>query len=82
MNYSHLAKALGRRGGLKRAKNLSAKRKKQIASSGGLSRAESIKQAKRIETNFKYLQAIQELMPQVTVRSEKNTNEKLPGIYG
>ena len=61
MTVNKHAKALGKRGGEKRAKRLSSEQKKVIASLGGKARAESLQAAKRIEENFLYLETIQEL---------------------
>jgi|SRR5579885_146574 len=61
MNTRQYAKALGRRGGRARARNLSAEQRKKIASMGGKSRALSRHAARRIEENFKYLEAIEDL---------------------
>lgn len=61
MSIRQLAKQLGRRGGLKRAKKLSAERRKEIAASGGKARAEAHIIAKRIEENFRYLETMRQL---------------------
>lgn len=61
MNIRDIAKALGRLGGRARAKKLSAKRRKEIASMGGLSRALSHHAERRIEENFRYLETIESL---------------------
>ncbi len=61
MTASEMAKKLGRRGGLKRAQRLSKERKQEIARSGAKARIESLRLAKRIESNFRHLAAIQEL---------------------
>jgi hypothetical protein len=61
MTLSQFAKKLGRRGGLKRAEKLTPKRRQEIAASGARARAESIQNAKRIEENFRYLEAIREM---------------------
>lgn len=58
MSLRFYAKALGKRGGQMRARRLSADRRNKIATLGGKARAESIKIAKRIEENFRYLEAI------------------------
>lgn len=81
MKYSAIAKELGRRGGLKRAKNLSAARKKEIAQMGAKARAESILIAERIRSNFSHLAFIQALNPPPKVKSVSTCDEKLPGIY-
>ncbi|MBI4125223.1 MAG: hypothetical protein HY609_03085 [Deltaproteobacteria bacterium] len=61
MSFRKYAKILGQRGGKKRARNLSSQRRKAIASSGGRARAESLQAARRIEENFRYLEAIRQL---------------------
>lgn len=81
MKYSSIAKELGRRGGLKRAKNLSAVRKKEIAQMGAKARAESILISERIRSNFAHLAFIQALNPSPPVESVSTCDEKLPGIY-
>lgn len=81
MDYQNIAKVLGRRGGLKRAQNLSASEKTRIARMGAQARVASIKAASSVETNFKYLEAIQQLRPPPKVTSVKSTNRKLPSIH-
>lgn len=76
-----MAKELGRRGGLKRAKNLSKERKKEIAQMGARARVESILIAERIRSNFSHLAFIQALNPSPRVESVSTCDEKLPGIY-
>lgn len=63
MNYQDIAKILGRRGGLKRAQNLSSNEKIRIARMGAKARVASLKAATRVEINFKYLEAIWQLNP-------------------
>lgn len=82
MSIRDFAKALGRRGGFKRAQRLSPRQRKEIASAGGLARLESFKLAKRIEENFLYLEAIQAMVPSPKVQSLKTPRNKLPDIYG
>ena len=81
MNVSSLARALGRRGGLARAKNLSDGQKKEIAAKGGRIKALSAKAAQRLEANFKYLKAIQELQKSPKPKSISRVDHPLPGIY-
>lgn len=58
----HLAaRELGRRGGLARARRLSPQRRKIIAISGAKARLLSLRATKRIEENFRYLEAVQVL---------------------
>jgi len=61
MRLHQLAQALGRLGGLARAKTLSASRRKEIASQGGRSKALSRVAARRILDNFAYLEAVEAL---------------------
>ncbi len=82
MTITHFAKALGRRGGLERARRLSAEKKKEIASLGGRTRSESNATIKKIEENFRYLETIRQMTPLPKVRSSRSTRKKLPGIYG
>lgn len=82
MSIRDFAKTLGRRGGLKRAQRLSPTKRKEIASTGGLARSESFKLAKRIEENFLYLEAIQEMAPPPKVQFLKTPRNKLPDIHG
>ncbi len=81
MNTRQLAKALGRRGGLARAKSLSAEQRKKIASLGGQVKALSAKAAQRIEKNFKYLKAVQGLRKLPRSKSVSRVSQPLPGIY-
>ena len=53
-----MARRLGQRGGLARARRLSAERRREIASLGGEARLRSILAAKRIADNFRYLTAV------------------------
>ena len=77
-----MAKALGRRGGLSRARRLSSRRLADIARAGARARGESLRLARAIRTNFDYVKAIRELHPPPPVRSESRCGGKLPGIYG
>ncbi len=63
MTLGQFAKKLGRMGGLKRAEKLAPKRRKEIAASGGKARSESLRLTRRIEENFRYLEAIREMAP-------------------
>lgn len=77
-----MAKILGHLGGKARAKRLSPQERKQIASLGGKSRAQSILAAKRIRENFNYLSAIRELNTRAhKVKRLKTSHGRLPGIY-
>jgi hypothetical protein len=61
MELSSIARALGRRGGLARARKLSAGRRKEIASQGGRSKALSRHASRRIRENFEYLERVNAL---------------------
>ena len=77
-----MAKALGRRGCLKRAQRLSTARRKQIAALGGNARARSMKAARRLEDNFRYAAAMEAL--RAAGRSplrHHHDDGRLPGIY-
>lgn len=61
MRIRQSARALGRLGGLARARNLALKRRKEIASLGGRAKALSRVAARRIQANFNYLEAVERL---------------------
>jgi hypothetical protein len=61
MNTRQAAKALGRRGGRARARNLSSQQRKKIASMGGRAKELSRHAERRIEDNFRFLKAIEAL---------------------
>jgi hypothetical protein len=82
MQIPEMARALGSRGGLSRARRLSSERRADIAREGASARGESLRLARAILTNFDYVQAIRELHPPRPVRSEAKCGGKLPGIYG
>jgi hypothetical protein len=81
MDIAEIAKALGRRGGLSRARRLSKQRLEDIARTGATARGESLRLARAIRTNFEYVRAMHELHPPAVVRSETNCRRRLPGIY-
>jgi hypothetical protein len=76
------AAALGRRGGLARARRLSADERRRVASLGGIARRRSLEAARRIEINLRYAEAIRELrgISPAVVRVA-STKSRLPGIY-
>jgi hypothetical protein len=77
-----MARRLGQRGGIARARRLSAERRREIASQGGEARRRSILAAQRIAANFRYLTAVLALQggpPEVT--RMKTFRGRLPGIY-
>lgn len=79
---SHMAQALGRRGGLARARRLTVADRTRIASMGGAARRESLRAARRIADNFEYLAAVRDLAPPAApVRRVKTFRGPLPGIY-
>jgi hypothetical protein len=79
---SKMARALGRRGGLARARRLPGTRRAEIARQGGQARAESRRAAEAIRRNFDYLDAIDRLRPAPPVRPKHTATRRLPGIYG
>ena len=77
-----MARRLGKRGGIARARRLSPERRREIASLGGEARRRSILAAKRIADNFRYLTAVLAMQggPPEVVRM-KTFDGRLPGIY-
>ena len=61
MGLSSIARALGRRGGVARARKLSPERRREIASQGGRSKALSRHASRRIRENFEYLKRVSAL---------------------
>jgi len=61
MRIRSIAQALGRRGGLARARKLSPERRREIASQGGRSKALSRHASRRILENFEYLKRVDAL---------------------
>lgn len=61
MELKTIARALGRRGGLARARKLSPERRQEIASQGGRSKALTRNAARRIRENFEYLERVNAL---------------------
>ena len=82
MDVRDMARTLGRRGGLSRARRLSARRRVDIAGMGGRARADSLLLAEAMRSNFDYLAAMHRLRPPARVRSESTCNRRLPGLYG
>jgi hypothetical protein len=82
MQISEMARALGRRGGLSRARRLSQGRLAEIARMGATARGESLRVAEAIRNNFDYVRAIERLHAPRQVRSELTCSRKLPGFYG
>ena len=81
MNISEIAKKLGQRGGLERARRLSSRRRKEIANLGAGARIESLRLAKAIQNNFDYVAAVHQLHPPLPVVSQPAPNGRLAGIY-
>jgi len=61
MRIRQSARALGRLGGLARARNLTRNRRKEIASLGGRAKALSRVAARRVRDNFSFLEAVERL---------------------
>jgi hypothetical protein len=82
MNARKAAAALGRRGGIARARRLSADERSRIASLGGIARRRSLEAARRIEHNLEYAAAVVALAGQVrpVVRVHRVAG-RLPGVY-
>jgi hypothetical protein len=82
MTPSELAAALGRRGGRARAASLTPARRRQIAIQGAAARRASLEAARRITSNFRYLEAVRQLAPEVPAARRVSTcRSPLPGIY-
>lgn len=81
MDRSDMARRLGRRGGLTRARRLSREARARIAAMGGHARRESLQAAARIAANFQYLAAVRELRPAPPVTRVRACRGRLPGIY-
>lgn len=82
MDLSTLARALGRQGGLSRARRLTPADKSRIASLGGHARRESLLAARRIADNFQYLAAVRELRPAPQVKRLRTCRGRLPEPLG
>ncbi len=82
MNASHMARALGRRGGRARSQRLSVAEKKRIASLGGQARLQSRQAARRIADNFRYAAVLADLRGHpAAVRRLRRFAGPLPGVY-
>jgi len=81
MNASQIARTLGRKGGLARAKKLSKEQRKKIASLGGRTKALSAKAQERIESNFRFAETLKLLRPAPKVKSVSHAKRPLPGVY-
>jgi hypothetical protein len=82
MNTRDLARRLGRRGGLARARGLRPEERRRIAALGGESRRRSLEAARRVAANFRYADAIVELQGgRPAVKRMRSCRGPLPGIY-
>jgi hypothetical protein len=82
MDPARMARALGRRGGLARARRLTPEERRRIAALGGKARAESLRAARRIADNFRYEAAVRALRGNAPpIRRLKSFAGPLPGIY-
>jgi hypothetical protein len=82
MTPSELAAALGQRGGRARAARLTAARRREIAMRGAAARRASLEASRRIASNFRYLEAVRQLAPDVPKpRSVSTCRGPLPGVY-
>ena len=82
MDTSAMARALGRRGGLARARRLTGGERQRIAALGARARMESLTIAHRIEANAAFLTAALELAPPPKVRRVRSAAGPLPDISG
>jgi hypothetical protein len=77
-----MARALGRRGGRARAQNLPAAERQRIAALGGQARRRSLEMAMRLDANFAYVAAIDELRgPRPALDRMPSFDGPLPGLY-
>ncbi len=76
-----MARALGSKGGKARARNLAPAEKQRIAALGGRARALSFHAARRIDENFRYVDAMNALQPRPRVTRMRNFTGSLPGIH-
>lgn len=82
MDVSSVARMLGRRGGLARARRLSPEARQRIASLGGLARRRSIEATARMVENFVYLDLVEAFQGGVPgVARVRRPAGRLPGLY-
>lgn len=81
MDTREMARALGRRGGKARARNLSADDRRRIAALGGAARRRSLDAAQRHADNFMYAAMVRELQPPPPVKRVRTFDGPLPGLY-
>ena len=83
MTAAEIARILGRRGGLARARRLSAIDKRRIASMGAQARLRSLEAERRIAANFRYAEAVQTLGGgRPPLKRVRGFGGRLPGIHG
>src|SRR5436190_23746675 len=80
MDASVMARVLGRRGGLARAKRLDREDRRRIAALGARARIESLRIARRISENCAYAAATTALAPHVRIRSVRAARGPLPDL--
>ena len=80
MNTRDMARALGRRGGRARARNLTADERRRIAALGGAARRRSLEAERRLAANFAYAAMVRELRPPPAVERMKSFSGRLPGL--
>jgi hypothetical protein len=81
MDPREMARFLGRKGGRSRARRLSATEKIRIARMGAKARLQSLRAARRIADNFRYVAATATLRRPVAVKRVATFKGPLPGIY-
>lgn len=81
MNYSEMARALGRKGGKARAARLVLAEKRRIAALGGRARALSLHATRRIAENFRYVEVMDALRPRPPVMRLHVFAGPLPGLH-
>ena len=79
MNVRDMARALGRRGGQARARNLAAGQRRRIAALGGVARRRSLEAERRLAANLVYAAMVRELRPPARVERMRSFSGRLPG---
>jgi len=82
MTAAQIARALGRKGGLARARRLPAAERARIAAQGGRARAESLRAARRILDNLRYAAVAMQLRPAPPIVRQRTCAHPLPGAAG
>ena len=80
MDTREMARALGRRGGMARARNLPADQRRRIAALGGAARRRSLEAARRVSANFVYAAIVRELRPAPRIERMKSFSGPLPNL--